>query len=98
MISVQIKKARGEVIRKIIADPDFAPVLLGVDGAHYPYLSGIDPYGDTIFNGLQAQRLLDELNSYKTTCSASAKFMKDLEEMCRMVKSGTHIFLWFIGD
>ncbi|MGW4237060.1 hypothetical protein ACWEJP_09495 [Streptomyces sp. NPDC004749] len=93
-----MRKARGEVIRKIVADSDFDPVLLGVDAARYPCLGGIDSYGDTIFNGLQVQRLLEELDSYKAICSASVEFMEDLDELCRMVKSGTHRFIWFIGD
>jgi hypothetical protein len=98
MISVQVRKARGDVLRKIVADPDFDPVLLGVDAARYPYLSGIDPYDDTVFNGLQVQRLLGELESYKSTCSASAEFMRELDELCRMVQPGSHRFLWFIGN
>lgn len=98
MISVQVRKARGDVIQKIVADPDFDPVLLGVDAARYPYLSGIDPYGDTVFNGLQVRWLLEELGSYKSVCQASAEFMHDLDELCRMVQPGSHRFLWFIGD
>jgi hypothetical protein len=39
----------------------------------YPMLSGIDPYGDTIFNYLQLPRLIEELERRFETMDAGPK-------------------------
>ncbi|MFE9306437.1 hypothetical protein ACIQCF_18625 [Streptomyces sp. NPDC088353] len=98
MLSVQVRNARGEVLRKISADPGFEPVLLGVDAAVHPHLAALDPYGDTVFNYLQVRRLLGELDTYGPTCGASEEFLRELRELCTLALAGTHRFLWFIGN
>ena len=98
MISVKVKSARGEVIRRIPVDPDFDPVLSGIDASVYPHLSVIDPYGDTVFNYLQVKRLLVELELYRQACEISPEFLENMREMCELVLAGTHRFLWFIGE
>lgn len=98
MISIGIRNARGERMGPIVTDPDFDPVQLGVDPARHPLLSGIDPYGDTVFNGLQARRLRAGLESHRSECASPARFFEVLDELCRLVGEGTHLYLWFIGD
>ncbi|MFD5251696.1 hypothetical protein ACFWM5_02485 [Streptomyces bobili] len=98
MLSVQVKNARGEVLRKIAADPGFEPVLLGVDAAVHPHLAVLDPYGDTVFNYLQVKRLLLELDTYGPASGAPEAFLEELRQLCRLVLDGTHRFLWFIGS
>lgn len=98
MLSVQVKNARGEVLRKIAADPGFDPVLTGVDAAVQPHLAALDPYGDTIFNYLQVKRLLLELDAYGPSSGVPEAFLQELKELCHLVLAGTHRFLWFIGN
>ncbi|MFJ9823008.1 hypothetical protein ACIRSU_01380 [Streptomyces sp. NPDC101160] len=98
MRSVQVRNAKGDVLRRLAADPKFDPVLFGVDLHVYPLLASIDPYGDTVFNYLQVRRLLNELATYRPTQPPSEEFLGDLRELCDVALSGPHRFLWFIGD
>jgi hypothetical protein len=60
----------------------------------------IDPYGDTIFNIAQMERLLKELPYLldearnETETEAVNRLIKLVEEGCR----GIHLYLWLIGD
>ncbi len=61
MIRIDLRSAQGEILDSIRADPDFDPVLAGVDRKNFPILGHIDPYGDTVLNGMQAETLLTEI-------------------------------------
>ncbi|HEY8728482.1 MAG TPA: hypothetical protein VIL94_02790, partial [Acidothermaceae bacterium] len=58
-ISVQVRKESGIVVVALDVPYD-APS--GVDAERFPLLSGVDPYGDTVFNRLQMSRLMDEVH------------------------------------
>lgn len=63
---------------------------------HYPWLSTIDPYGDTIFNKLQIPYVINELNALvKKTENGSL----DINGIISFIqKIDTHQYITFYGD
>ena len=67
----------------------------------YPLLSGIDPYGDTIFNCLQLPRFIKELERRFETMDAGPERRRvgsvlDLAREC--LDASPHTYLVFVGD
>lgn len=64
-------------------------------------LSGVDPYGDTVFNGVQADRLARELADLlerHDLTDRERRGLARLQVLAEQVSSGVHLYLWFIGD
>jgi hypothetical protein len=60
----------------------------------------IDPYGDTLFNYLQAPQFLSEwdtVGSLATTTDAQRVFL-EVRRLAEKVRDERHIYLKFIGD
>lgn len=99
MIRVDLRSARGEILASLRADPNFDPVLAGVDRLAYPILGHIDPYGDTILNGMQVETLLTEVARMPPESNIIPdQFADALVELCRKCLSKPHQFIWFIGE
>jgi hypothetical protein len=64
----------------------------------YPWLSSIDPYGDTIFNVLQAKHVISELNSLKVqdNIDINADILNNLITLFEELD--THEYIKFLGD
>lgn len=93
-------KVKGK-IREIVDAADALPVVLPQDKPkEFPFLAHVDPYGDTIFNTLQASPVLEEWRRLEgpLTLKGQRSFYKAVEEMLQDLESGTHIFLRFVGD
>jgi hypothetical protein len=76
-----------------------AKVLDLVEPQLFPLLSGIDPYGHTVFNRLQIPRLAQEARQLVGT--VPDQLHAGLGELAAFVDDlagETHIYLWFIGD
>jgi hypothetical protein len=62
-------------------------------------LRHVDPYGDTVFNGLQARDVVTEIDELRADVSTDdlsiLSGIRDLAEQCA---SGVHLFLMFYGD
>ena len=61
----------------------------------------IDPYGETVFNGLQMPVLLDELQTLaaRLTDEQSRRHVEQLTILVReALEMGPHVFLQFVGD
>jgi hypothetical protein len=61
----------------------------------------IDPYGETLFNGLQMPVLLDELRALaaRLTDEDSRRHVEQLETLVsEAMEMGPHVFLLFAGD
>ncbi|HYO98275.1 MAG TPA: hypothetical protein VER33_27410 [Polyangiaceae bacterium] len=77
------------------------PRLLAIAGSpQVCLLGGIDPYGDTVFNRVQAPRVLAEWREVEE----KAKTL-DERELCRSIgeffeeaERGVHQYVRFIGD
>ena len=63
-------------------------------------LQYVDPYGTTIFNGIQAEALLPELEEARSSAnSADARdLLNSLERIARQCADEPHLFLKFLGD
>jgi hypothetical protein len=66
----------------------------------YACLRFIDWYGDTIFNTMQVQHILIELNSLEqqSLSDEERKLLADLRIMAQVCLSEPHLFLRFYGD
>jgi hypothetical protein len=66
----------------------------------YRLLRHVDPYGDTIFNRLQMDEVLADIED-ATTGNPNPIEMRGLARLKVMAdrcRDGTHLYLWFIGD
>jgi hypothetical protein len=80
--------------------------ILGLDGtwptAHeggFPLLQGLDPYGNTVFNRLQAFGLEEELTRLRSTVPAAHRGSIDSAlELVHRCQRGTRLYLRFEGD
>jgi hypothetical protein len=63
-------------------------------------LSGIDWYGDTIFNGQQMAQFLRAWKTLKTAVDDPEELalLSAIERLAEQCSSGTHLYLKFIGD
>lgn len=93
-------KLRGKIREIVDAAGALAVVLPQAKPKEFPFLAYVDPYGDTIFNTLQASPVLEEWQRLEgpLTLRGQGDFYKAVEEMLREVESGTHVFLRFVGD
>lgn len=96
-ISVQLRKESGDIVARL--DRPYDAPSAAWDAGVYPLLSGVDPYGNTIFNGRQMERLADEIRSLLPSTSQEQKLMLTaLALACQRGQSPPHQYLWFIGD
>ncbi|MCX6786177.1 MAG: hypothetical protein NTZ18_05040 [Candidatus Komeilibacteria bacterium] len=82
---------------------NFAPVIgalwsIGECEKKYPFLVGIDPYGDTYFNIHQAPKVIEELEELKKEVASEStqKEIVNTMEFFKKVEQG--ISVKFIGD
>ena len=73
---------------------------LPIGDESFPLLRYVDPYGNVVFNHLQMQQLLEEMNLLIARCSdqeskALLESVRDLAEKCR---TSSHLYLRFRGD
>lgn len=95
-ISVQVRKESGLVV--VALDLPYDPVP-GLDAQQFPLLSGVDPYGKTIFNQRQASRLVDEIRELMPMATSDQqRMLAALALICQRSLSGVHQYVWFIGD
>lgn len=64
----------------------------------FPWLSTIDPYGDTTFNRLQIPILIDELDKLHKVILMS-DFSEQIEQLIKYLQQvSVHQYIKFIGD
>ena len=79
-------------------------ILTGLlDRAHdegLPLLSGIDRYGDTVFNRQQIPRVSDEWRSLLRWASTEEQraLIGEIVVLCEECQSSIHIYLRIVGD
>jgi len=99
---IQLQDEFGGRIESIIDPQNLLPSLLpsDQDRAAYPMLSGIDLYGDTIFNRLQIPRFLSELADLASNARTDddRKLVLEIEMLARRCADNLHTYLKFIGD
>ena len=69
------------------------------ESPQFPLSGSIDPYGDTIFNRLQASTLLVEWAELSRLVEESErKVMDDVSRLLVACRNGVHLYVRFIGD
>jgi len=104
-IEVSIERGDGVLVREVWGDPlnRFARLVhraweLGID--QFPFLTSIDPYGDTRFNYLMAERFGHELVRISGHVNNEAELIANLTTACSEVAGGQvpGLHLVFLGD
>ena len=97
-LCINLERESGVVIKTVSDDQNLLHKLLPrVDGC---LLSGIDWYGDTIFNGIQMKRFLLEWQETQKFAHSQdeADILSAIHELASSCESGTHLYLKFVGD
>jgi hypothetical protein len=97
-------------LRVVLQDESGCQIGAGIDIAAniFPHLDDerfvclrfIDPYGDTLFNALQAKVVIDELRVLKTSIQGphECAAVEGIESLAKMCQTEPHLYLRFIGD
>ncbi len=101
-ISIVLQDERGNRIGKIVHDTQGAIALSVPEPTDdsFSCVRFIDPYGDTVFNPLQASAMIEEWDRLK---SAFAKhnaepLWSELRELIVRCSEEPHTYLRFVGD
>ena len=101
-LEIQLQDELGGRIEGITDPQNLLPGLLpsNEEAGAYPMLSGIDLYGDTVFNRLQIPRLLSELVDIASNAQTDEdrKLVSEIEMLARRCADNLHTYLKFIGD
>ena len=94
---MQVKTESGEVVHD---GGVYVPSKRSVFPQQYPLLSGIDPYGDTIFNRQQCERLIREAEVLIAAdiTDEERQSLVELAGMFTLHMRRPHRYLWFSGD
>jgi hypothetical protein len=70
------------------------------EDAGFHCLRYIDPWGETIFNHLQMDKVISELQRIRARTSVEAEraFVDSIEGMAARSKEGEHLYLKFLGE
>jgi hypothetical protein len=98
-LTIELRTDRGEVLERIFDEGAIARLRPPLDDESSPCLRFVDPFGDTIFNSLQAEALSRELSS-----KIAGTGQDDRERILRLIEladqcaSRAHVYLWLMGD
>ena len=101
-IAVVLQNEKCDHISETLHDP-YGVIVLSLpdlaDGA-YSCVRFIDPYGDTIFNPLQAAVMIEEWDRLKHSFSEenADTLWADIRELIVRCSEEPHIYLKFVGD
>ena len=102
LLQVTLEDERCRVVQEMVSDPRVLDSLLAqVEGVtEFPCLRFIDPYGDTIFNRIQAQQLLIELDALRlrVTQLSQQSALREISEFARRCSDQPHLYIRFQGD
>jgi hypothetical protein len=100
-IDVRLEDERGGVAAEA-GDPDnlLARLLPPLDDSSFACLRFIDPYGDTVFNNLQMNTLIDEIDRVltKATKAPERELLRKLRALAERCRAEIHMYLKFYGD
>jgi hypothetical protein len=99
-ITATVQKENGDVVPHPMETVVYASLVGLDDAAEFPLLAHVDPYGTTVFNGLQARALLRELAVLRRRAEdeAARRALDDLTFLAHLVTGRPHRFLWLRGD
>jgi hypothetical protein len=98
---IRLETERGEQVDELQdRDELIAAVIPGIEDIEFHCWRFIDPYGDTVFNGLQMETFLVELDALQRRHSdpRTQASLARLERLARRCRDGVHLYLKFYGD
>jgi hypothetical protein len=98
LIGVVVQDEKGNQIGERV---DVLSSMFGnLDDTQFSCLRFVDPYGDTVFNRLQVQVVLQELRLLKQCCHSHElqDLIQRIEALAQLCQQETHLYLKFIGD
>jgi hypothetical protein len=96
MINMQVRGDLGKPIARAQVGLEWADLFPALDPLNFPMLWALTPYGDAVFNERQVPLLLAELDRLPEAYGGI--WMDPVRELCTVVQSGPHRYLWFVGD
>ena len=98
MIHAQVRSENGDVLSRGSHGLDWSATLQYIDEDEFPFLGGLLPYGDTMFNYRQVEKLQREVNDETVLGILGQSVAAEIESLCLQVRNGLHLYLWFLGD
>ncbi|MGW1803733.1 hypothetical protein [Streptomyces sp. NPDC002078] len=96
MINIQVRGDSGKPVARAQTGLSWTDLIPALDPVSFPMLWALSPYGDAVFNERQVPLLLAELDRLPE--AYGGPWAIQTRELCQVVQSGTHLYLWFVGD
>lgn len=101
-IAVVLQDESGKNISDTVVDPRgvIRDVMPGPSDSAFSCVRFIDPYGDTIFNGIQARVMVSEWDKLKAVFVErdAESLWADVRKLIVRCYQEPHVYLRFIGD
>ena len=96
--NVRLEDEKGRVLDEVLTIFGFIPA--GIQQSGFCLLEGIDPYGDTVFNGPQMKRFMEEWQHLQNAAEIASQEEKwiAVKRLAERVQSEVHTYLRFMGD
>ncbi|MFD4690162.1 hypothetical protein [Streptomyces sp. NPDC058463] len=91
-----VRGDRGRAVARAQGGLEWTDLLPALDSVNFPMLWALSPYGDAVFNERQVPLLLEELDRLPEAYGGT--WVDQARDLCQVVQSGTHRYLWFVGD
>ncbi len=101
IVKITLENERGERAETLFDKTNCLAKLLPVEqDGEFPLSSGIDLYGNTVFNRLQMKDLLKELDliSANTADPDSKRFLTRIRDLAVRCRDEPHLYVKFYGD
>lgn len=98
MIDLQVRDESGVVLARGARGLDWTQEFIDLDKAVYPMLFGLRAYLDTVFNARQVPLLVAEVDLLPAGAVIPDLARAEIRRLAAMVATGSHLYLWCIGD
>jgi hypothetical protein len=100
-LEIVLQTESGAKIDSVAAPKNYLGKLLPpIHDESHPLLGGIDPYGDTVFNGIQIRRFLLEWKAVSSNAvtTEERELVSQIEELALRCRDEVHLYIRFVGD
>lgn len=98
-LKVAVQNINGKKYKEVAPENALLNRLLPIEDTRFPMLRWIDPYSNTIFNGIQMYPLLEELDRLAGEISSEGKqLIEQIRELAVYCRDHPQTYLRFIGD
>lgn len=99
-ITVALQNIHGKKVKEVVPTMGLLNRLLPLEDPAFPLLCNIDPYGSTIFNGLQMRPLLQELDRLASLSESDEEkeVLREIRDLAIQCRDHPHLYVRFIGD